>query len=71
MDIFIGEDIEVYLNSSFLLKKFKWRDKEYIIEKILFEERKVDLKTKWYQRKHKVIYIVKTKGGRIFEFIEI
>ncbi|MCX8095000.1 MAG: hypothetical protein N3D74_02250 [Caldisericia bacterium] len=33
----------------------------------MYEERKVDLKRKWYQRRHKKIYVVKTKEGRVFE----
>ena len=71
MDIFIGEDIKVNVNNKNLPISFIWNNKEFIIDKILYEERVVDLKIRWYQRKHKVIYIVLTRDGRKFEIYKI
>lgn len=67
MDIFISEKISVEINSIGIPVSFIWKDKKFFIDKILYEERRVDLKRKWYQRRHKMIYIVKTKEGRVFE----
>jgi len=71
MDIFIGEGISVEVNSIGIPESFIWNGQKFIIDRILFEERRVDLKRRWYQRKHKKIYIVKTKEGRIFEIYKI
>ncbi|MDI6860480.1 MAG: hypothetical protein QMD25_00480 [Caldisericia bacterium] len=67
MDIFISEKILVELNNIGVPVSFIWKNEKFLIDKILYEERKIDLKRKWYQRRHKKIYIVKTTEGRIFE----
>lgn len=67
MDIFISEKIFVEVNSIGSPISFTWNEEKFIIDKILFEERRVDLNRRWYQRRHKKIYIVRTKEGRIFE----
>ncbi len=47
MDIFIGEKISVEINYIGIPVSLIWNNKKFIIDKILFEERRIDLKRRY------------------------
>ncbi|MFX0168928.1 MAG: DUF6504 family protein [Candidatus Hodarchaeota archaeon] len=64
---FIGERISVEMEDLEKPVKFTWRNREYIIREIIASNRRLDLKTTWYRRKHRDYFIVIVESGERFE----
>ncbi len=65
---FIDEEIEV----RFAVKpgpptSFVWRGKEYRIEEIVSWQRRLDFRRRWWLRRHRDYYVVRTDTGQVFE----
>ncbi|MDO8055835.1 MAG: hypothetical protein Q6361_03160 [Candidatus Hermodarchaeota archaeon] len=64
---FISERISVEVEDLEKPVKFTWRNQEYIIREIIASNRRLDLKTTWYRRKHRDYFIVEVESGERFE----
>ena len=68
MDKFIGEKIEVNFDrkpgppTSFL-----WRNRGYIIQEVVDHRLHLDFGKRWWQRRHRDYYRIKTTDGELFE----
>jgi len=64
---FISERISVEVEDLERPVKFTWRNREYIIREIIASNRRLDLKSTWYRRKHRDYFIVEVDSGERFE----
>ena len=64
---FISERISVEVEDLERPVKFTWRNREYIIREIIASNRRLDLKSTWYRRKHRDYFIVEVESGERFE----
>ena len=68
MSEFIGEEVQVH----FAQKPgpptwFEWRGKEYRIEEVEQQWLALDLRQRWWQRRHRDYYLVRCDTGERFE----
>lgn len=64
---FIGERIIVEVVDLEKPISFTWRTKHYKIMKIEASDRRLDLRSTWYRRKHRDYFIVQVDSGERFE----
>ncbi|MFX1576829.1 MAG: DUF6504 family protein [Promethearchaeota archaeon] len=64
---FIGERIIVEVKDLEKPVSFTWRKKHYKILEIEASNRRLDLRSTWYRRKHRDYFIVQVEDGRRFE----
>ncbi|MFX1490874.1 MAG: DUF6504 family protein [Promethearchaeota archaeon] len=64
---FIGERITVDVIDLETPTSFTWRTKQYKIVKIEASNRRLDLRSTWYRRKHRDYFIVQVESGERFE----
>lgn len=64
---FIGERIIVEVIDLEKPISFTWRNKHYKILEIEASNRRLDLRSTWYRRKHRDYFIVRVEDGRRFE----
>jgi hypothetical protein len=64
---FIGERISVEVVDLEKPVSFTWRNKEFKIVEIEASDRRLDLRSTWFRRKHRDYFIIKVEGGKRFE----
>ncbi|MFX1319639.1 MAG: DUF6504 family protein [Promethearchaeota archaeon] len=64
---FIGERISVDVVDLERPVSFTWRNQKYNIVEIEASDRRLDLRSTWYRRKHRDYFIVKVEDGKRFE----
>ena len=64
---FIGERILVDVVDLEKPVSFTWRNQKHKIIEIEASDRRLDLQSTWYRRKHRDYFIVKIEGGKRFE----
>lgn len=64
---FIGEPITVEVIDLEKPISFTWRNRQYKIIKIEASDRRLDLRSAWYRRKHRDYFIVQVEDGKRFE----
>ncbi|MHA2426845.1 MAG: DUF6504 family protein [Candidatus Hermodarchaeia archaeon] len=64
---FIGERIDVEVIELEKPVSFTWRNQQYKIVEIEASNRRLDLRSTWYRRKHRDYFIVQVEEGRRFE----
>jgi len=64
---FIGERIIVEVIDLETPVSFTWRNQQYKIIEIEASNRRLDLRSAWYRRKHRDYFIVQVEGGKCFE----
>ena len=64
---FIGERIFVDVVDLEKPVSFTWRNQKHKIIEIEASDRRLDLQSTWYRRKHRDYFIVKIEGGKCFE----
>ncbi len=65
---FIGEDIEVrFEHQPGPPSAFVWRGAEYPISKVEQASLVIDRNRRWWQRRHRDIYVVRTASGEVFK----
>lgn len=68
MDKFIGEKIEVNFDRKpGPPTSFVWRERKYIIEEVVDHRLQLEFSKRWWQRRHRDYYQVKTTEGDLFE----
>jgi hypothetical protein len=64
---FIGERITVEVIELEKPVSFTWRNRQYKIVEIEASNRRLDLRSTWYRRKHRDYFLVQVEDGRRFE----
>lgn len=68
MDKFISEKIEVNFDRKpGPPTSFVWRERKYIIQEVVDHRLHLDFSRRWWQRRHRDYYQVKTAEGDLFE----
>jgi hypothetical protein len=66
MSEFIGEEIEVTTAVGGSPSAFTWGGRRYEIVDIRGMRRRLDFVRRWYQRRHRDEYVVRTDSGQTF-----
>jgi hypothetical protein len=64
---FVSEEIEVHFaKKPGPPSSFTWRGAEYKITEIAGSTRKLDFRSRWWRRRHRDYYVVRTDTGETF-----
>lgn len=68
MGKFIGAAIEVeFERKPGPPASFIWRDRKYVVQEVIDHQLRLDFGRRWWQRKHRDYYKVRTTEGGLFE----